>query len=62
MTYECQACNQVFGAEGHICKIKDHEIAKIVNDLRDVAVEFHATQQLRERIAQVIVPALKGKI
>jgi len=42
-------------------KLKDHEIAKIVNELRDIAVQFHASQQLRERIAQVIVPVLKGE-
>jgi hypothetical protein len=38
--------------------MKDHEIAKLVNDLRDIAIEFHATQQLRERIAQVVRDAL----
>lgn len=34
--------------------IKDHEIAKAVNTLRDIAIEFHGSQQLRERIAQVV--------
>lgn len=41
--------------------MKDHEIARIVNILRDIAVEYGQTQQLRERIAQVIVPVLKGE-
>lgn len=36
--------------------IKDHEIAKLVNQLRDIAIEFHDSQQLLERIAQVIRP------
>ena len=60
MTYECQSCNTIFGAEGHKC-VKDHEIAKIVSTLRDIAVEYASTQQLRERIAQYIVPILKGE-
>lgn len=37
----------------------DHEIAAAINELRSIAVEFHNTQQLRERIAQVVVPLLK---
>lgn len=41
--------------------MKDGEIAKIVNDLRDVAMQFQTAGQLRERIAQVIVPVLKAK-
>lgn len=40
-------------------QIKDHVIAQTVNKLRDVAIVFHGTQQLRERIAEVIVPLLK---
>lgn len=39
--------------------LKGHQIAALVNELRDIAVEFHGTQQLRERIAQVVVPVLK---
>ena len=41
--------------------IKDHQIAQIVNQLRDIAIEFHMVQQLRERIAHVIVPVLKAQ-
>lgn len=40
--------------------LKDNEIAQLVNALRDCAVEFHAAQQLRERIAAIVVPALRG--
>lgn len=40
--------------------LKDHEIAQVVTKLRDIAKEFHATQQLRDRIGNVIVPALKA--
>ncbi len=40
--------------------IPSHTIAQTVNELRDIAIQFHATGQLRERIAHVIVPLLKG--
>ncbi|MCY1206582.1 hypothetical protein D9M72_181550 [compost metagenome] len=40
--------------------LKDHQIAKLVNDLRDVAKEYGQTQQLRERIAEVVRTALGG--
>lgn len=39
--------------------VKDHEIAHTVNALRDVALEYAHTAQLRERIAHIIVPLLK---
>lgn len=39
--------------------MKDHEIAKVVNELRDIATQYHDTQQLRERIASIVVPILK---
>ena len=41
--------------------LKDHEIAQMVNQLRDIALEFHGAQLLRERIAGVLVPALQVK-
>ncbi len=31
--------------------MKDHEIAELVNDLRDIGAEYGHTQQLRERIS-----------
>jgi len=40
--------------------MKDGEIATLVNKLRDIAIEFHGQQQLRERIAGLIVPVLKA--
>ena len=40
--------------------MKDHEIAAIVNELRDIAVQYHGSGQLRERIAHAIVPVLKS--
>lgn len=38
---------------------KDHEIREAINQLRDVAVKFHAAQQLRERIAGIVLPLVK---
>lgn len=39
--------------------VKDHEIAELVNRLRAIAMEFHDTQQLRDRIAREVVPMMK---
>lgn len=33
--------------------MKDHEIRELVNQLRDIAIEYHGTGQLREKIARV---------
>lgn len=38
----------------------DHDIAMTVNKLRDIAKEYGQTQQLRERIASVVVPLLSA--
>lgn len=40
--------------------MKDHEIAQVVNTLRDLALQYHSHQSLRERIAYVIVPLLRA--
>lgn len=39
--------------------MKDNEIAQLVNELREVAYNYHDTQQLRSRIANLLVPKLK---
>jgi uncharacterized protein with PIN domain len=39
-------------------QIKDHQIAQLVNQLREIAVQYHNTQQLRE----VIAYAVKAKL
>ncbi|EPV8635019.1 dATP/dGTP pyrophosphohydrolase domain-containing protein [Enterobacter hormaechei] len=39
--------------------LKDHQIRELVNNLRDVALEYHGTQQLRERIAHVVRAAMQ---
>jgi len=36
--------------------VKDHVIREVVNNLRDVAIQYHATQQLRSRIQDAIAP------
>lgn len=41
--------------------MKDHQIRELVNELRDIAVDYHATQQLRERIARAVRAAMQGK-
>jgi len=42
--------------------MKDHQIRDLVNELRDIAIEYHGTQQLRERIAHTVRAAmLQGK-
>lgn len=41
--------------------LKDHQIADMVNSLRDIALQFHGHGSLRERIANVLVPALKAE-
>lgn len=39
--------------------IKDHEIAQLVNELRDVAKVFYNHQSLRQRISMLVTPILK---
>ncbi|MEY6620552.1 hypothetical protein AB9B11_09000 [Enterobacter hormaechei] len=39
--------------------MKNHQISDLVNELRDIAVEYHGTQQLRERIARAIRTSLR---
>lgn len=38
--------------------LKDHQTRELVNQLRDIAIEYHGTQQLRERIARVLRAAM----
>lgn len=40
--------------------LKEHQIRELVNKLRDIAIEYHGTQQLRERIACVIRTAMSA--
>ncbi|CAM7369626.1 hypothetical protein PHDIMM138B_07260 [Phytobacter diazotrophicus] len=40
--------------------MKDHEIRELVNQLRDIAVEYRDTQQLRERIAHIVRSAIQS--
>jgi hypothetical protein len=42
--------------------IKDHQIRELVNDLRDIAVEYHGTHQLRERIASTVSAAMQQPV
>lgn len=38
--------------------MKKNQIRELVNELRDIAIEYHGTQQLRERIARTVRAAL----
>lgn len=38
--------------------MKDHEIRELVNQLRDVAIKYHCTGQLREQIARTVRAAI----
>ncbi len=38
--------------------MKDHEIRELVNSLRDIAIKYHSTQSLRERIDHVVRTAM----
>lgn len=38
--------------------MNDHELRELVNQLRDIAIEYHGTQQLRERIARTVRTAM----
>ena len=38
--------------------MKDHEIAQVINTVKNIAIEFKDTRQLRERIAGVLRPIL----
>ena len=38
--------------------MKDHELAKLTNDLRDIAIKYGHTEQLREQIAHRLHPEI----
>lgn len=38
--------------------MKDHEKAKLVNELTAIAKQYGQTQQLRDRIAHCVLPAI----
>lgn len=39
-------------------RVKDHVLREVVNNLRDIAVKFHAAGQLRERLSGALDPLL----
>lgn len=54
-----KACTMpVYAAQPAPVVLKDHQIRELVNQLRDIAIEYHGTQQLRERIARVLRAAM----
>ena len=52
------SCQALYAAPPAPVSMKDHQIRELVNELRDIAVEYHGTQQLRERIARTIRAAM----
>ncbi|EFI6095297.1 hypothetical protein HUI25_001828 [Escherichia coli] len=36
-------------------EVKEHQVRELVNKLRDVAIKYHGTQQLREHIAKTVI-------
>nr|WP_257625822.1 hypothetical protein [Enterobacter roggenkampii] len=52
------SCQALYAAPPASAAMKDHQIRELVNELRDIAVEYHGTQQLRERIARTIRAAM----
>ena len=40
--------------------MKDHDKANVIGELTTIARRYHDTQQLRQRIANVVLPALKS--
>jgi hypothetical protein len=38
---------------------KDHQIREMVDEIRDTAIDFRDTEQLRDRIAAIVVPHLR---
>jgi hypothetical protein len=61
----CPKCNHHPIGKTELCtappapvSMKDHQIRELVNELRDIAVEYHGTQQLRERIARTVRAAM----
>lgn len=53
---ECEAGSALRMQAAPKAAPKDHELRELVNRLRDIAREFHGSQQLRERIAAEILP------
>ena len=39
--------------------MKDHEIREAINKLRDIAIKWHKYEQLRDRIAHVVLDMVK---
>lgn len=42
--------------------MKEHEIGRVINEIRDIAIVFKDTQNLREHIAGVLRPLLLEQV
>lgn len=52
------SCQALYAEVPASTPMKDHQIRELVNELRNIAVEYHGTQQLRERIARTVRAAM----
>lgn len=59
--YTADQVRELLRSPGGAQPLKDHQIAQTVNALATIAREYGQTQQLRARIAQILVPLLKGQ-
>ncbi|MEH1318399.1 hypothetical protein V7I44_26455 [Citrobacter farmeri] len=50
--------DKLYAASPAPVPMKEHQIRELVNELRDIAVKYHSTQQLRERIARTVRAAM----
>ena len=41
--------------------IKDDEISRLVNNLRQVSIECHDHQSLREQISRLVIPTIQSQ-
>ena len=57
----CEASESVPGGTLGQFGGKDHIVREVVNNLRDTAIKYGSTQQLRERLRAAIQPLLKAK-
>jgi hypothetical protein len=53
-------CRARFPAHNSVPKVKDHVLRAVINNLRDLAVQFHAAGQLRERLRGALGPLISG--
>lgn len=54
----CEDCYTAISQQPAPVVLKDHQIRELVNQLRDIAIKYHAAGQLREQIARTLRAAM----